>query len=75
MVIRDVPAFALVAGNPARRIGWVGRSGRPLVDAGSGLWRCPETDETYRETDGVLHPEDSPPDLSSPIPPSGRPTP
>ncbi len=28
VVIKDVPDFALVAGVPARRIGWVGRGGR-----------------------------------------------
>ncbi|NUR83748.1 MAG: hypothetical protein HOY71_06635, partial [Nonomuraea sp.] len=28
---RDVPAFALVAGVPARRIGWVGRAGVRLA--------------------------------------------
>ena len=33
VVTHDVPAHALVAGNPARRIGWVCSCGRPLVDA------------------------------------------
>jgi acetyltransferase-like isoleucine patch superfamily enzyme len=33
IVIRDVPSHALVAGNPARRIGWVCACGRRLVDA------------------------------------------
>ncbi|MFI6498193.1 DapH/DapD/GlmU-related protein [Nonomuraea typhae] len=47
VVIRDVPAFALVAGNPARRIGWVGRAGVRLVESGPGLWRCPQTGELY----------------------------
>ena len=56
-VTRDVPAFALVAGSPARRIGWVGRAGARLVDTEeTGLYRCPLTDELYRETDGVLAP-------------------
>ena len=29
VVVRDVPDFALVAGVPARRLGWVGRAGVP----------------------------------------------
>jgi UDP-2-acetamido-3-amino-2,3-dideoxy-glucuronate N-acetyltransferase len=48
-VVRDVPAFALVAGSPARRIGWVGRVGVRLVDDGDGRWRCPSSGETYVE--------------------------
>lgn len=60
VVTRDVPDFALVAGVPARRVGWVGKSGTPLEDAGGGRWTCPSTGTTYeadadtlRETDGV----------------------
>ncbi len=45
VVTRDVPAFALVAGNPARRIGWVSRSGERL---GPDL-TCPRTQERYHE--------------------------
>jgi predicted dehydrogenase/serine acetyltransferase len=45
VVTHDVPAFALVAGNPARRIGWVSRSGERL---GPDLI-CPRTGEHYRE--------------------------
>ena len=53
VVTRDVLDHALVAGNPARQIGWVGRGGVRLdVDALSpDLLRCPETGETYRQTD------------------------
>ena len=36
VVTRNVPDFALVAGNPARRIGWVCACGNRLVDAGGG---------------------------------------
>lgn len=64
VVTRDVPDFALVAGVPARRIGWVGRAGERLVeraakqggepDGGPGVWECPATGEVYEEKDGVL---------------------
>lgn len=54
VVTRDVAAHALVAGVPARRIGWVGRSGVPLVADGDGRWRCPESGETFTEASGGL---------------------
>ncbi|MFI0356742.1 DapH/DapD/GlmU-related protein [Actinomadura sp. 9N407] len=54
VVARDVPDFALVVGNPARRIRWVGRAGVPLKEEAGGLWRCPETGEEYTERDGRL---------------------
>lgn len=53
-VIRDVPAFALVAGSPARQIGWVGKQGVPLERVDASTWRCPATGVAYSETDGVL---------------------
>jgi UDP-2-acetamido-3-amino-2,3-dideoxy-glucuronate N-acetyltransferase len=54
VVTRDVPDFALVAGVPARRIGWVGRAGVKLAPAGGDTWRCPQTGERYRERDDAL---------------------
>jgi len=54
VVTADVPEFALVAGVPARRIGWVGRSGVALVRAADGQFSCPATGEKYTETAGKL---------------------
>src|SRR5215469_8978693 len=54
VVTKDVADFALVAGVPARRIGWVGRAGERLTDDRSGNWRCPRTGEIYHEQEGVL---------------------
>ncbi|HET9168059.1 MAG TPA: DapH/DapD/GlmU-related protein [Actinospica sp.] len=55
VVASDVPDFALVAGVPARRIGWVGRAGVRLVDEGDGTFRCPRTGALHEERDGALH--------------------
>ena len=57
VVTRDVPDFALVAGMPARRIGWVGHAGVRLKDSGDGKWSCPRTGDVYLEEDGVLRAE------------------
>ena len=61
VVVRDVPDFALVAGVPARRLGWVGRAGVPLVEEAGGSWVCPQTGERYLETGGSLSMDDGSP--------------
>jgi acetyltransferase-like isoleucine patch superfamily enzyme len=53
VVTRDVPDFALMAGVPAKRIGWVGKSGLPLRED-NGSWVCPHTGSRYEENDGGL---------------------
>jgi acetyltransferase-like isoleucine patch superfamily enzyme len=60
VVTRNVPDFALVAGVPARRIGWVGRAGSRLVAHGDGRWACPATGEQYQEAGGTLTPVTGP---------------
>lgn len=55
VVVKDVPAYALVAGVPARRIGWVGESGVPLAAGDDDkTWVCPSTGARFVETDGIL---------------------
>lgn len=54
-VVKDVPPHALVAGVPARRLGWVGRSGEKLVPASDGTdaWVCPTTGDWYVPDDST----------------------
>src|SRR5579871_2383807 len=52
-VTKDVPAFALVVGAPARFRAWVGKSGERLNDD----LACPRTGERYAIVDGQLGPE------------------
>ena len=56
VVTRDLPDYALVVGNPARRVGWISRHGHRLrqPDA-TGVMVCPESGYRYREIEpGVL---------------------
>jgi acetyltransferase-like isoleucine patch superfamily enzyme len=46
VVTRDVPAYALMVGSPARRVGWMSQAGERL---GPDLV-CPHTRQRYRET-------------------------
>ena len=54
VVTKDVPPFALVAGVPARQIGWVGHAGVKLVDEGHGRWSCPASGTLYEENNGTI---------------------
>lgn len=50
VVTRDVPDFALMVGNPARRSGWMSRMGHKLHFDAEGFAVCPESGERYQLT-------------------------
>jgi UDP-2-acetamido-3-amino-2,3-dideoxy-glucuronate N-acetyltransferase len=53
VVAKDVPEYALVAGVPARQIGWMSRHGHRLGSANAeGVMTCPESGYRYRSSDG-----------------------
>jgi UDP-2-acetamido-3-amino-2,3-dideoxy-glucuronate N-acetyltransferase len=56
VVNRDVPAFALMLGVPARQAGWMSRFGErlPLPLQGEGEATCPHTGERYRLEGGAV---------------------
>jgi UDP-2-acetamido-3-amino-2,3-dideoxy-glucuronate N-acetyltransferase len=55
VITRDVPDFALMAGVPARQIGWMSRHGErlPLGLDGDGEALCPHTGDLYLLQNGV----------------------
>lgn len=56
VINRDVPAFALMVGVPARQVGWMSRFGErlPLPLKGDAEATCPHTGERYRLDGGVV---------------------
>lgn len=56
VVTTDVPDYALVVGVPARRVGWVGPAGKPLVRVADStdLWQCPVNGTMFRQNGDVL---------------------
>jgi len=54
VVTRDVPDFALMAGVPARQLGWISRHGERLAfpRGGPGRARCPHSGEHYALENG-----------------------
>lgn len=56
VVNRSVKAYALMAGVPARQIGWMSRFGEriPLPMEGSGEWTCPHQGHRYTLKDGLM---------------------
>jgi UDP-2-acetamido-3-amino-2,3-dideoxy-glucuronate N-acetyltransferase len=51
VVTKDVPAYALVVGNPGRLVGWMSAYGHRLHFNDDGIAVCPESNEKYKITD------------------------
>ena len=54
VVTKDVPDFALVVGNPARQIGWVGHHGVNLLKKSECIFECPKTFRLYEVKNGSM---------------------
>lgn len=48
VVTKNVPAYALVVGNPARQTGWMSEQGHRLEFGKDGIAACPESGEKYK---------------------------
>jgi UDP-2-acetamido-3-amino-2,3-dideoxy-glucuronate N-acetyltransferase len=69
VVTRDAADYALLVGNPARRVAWISRHGHRLpAPDNEGIMHCPESGYRYREVEpGVVRCLDL--DEASPLPP------
>ncbi len=54
VVTKDVAAYALVIGNPARQTGWVSEYGHRLIFNKEGIAICPESKEKYKLTNNKV---------------------
>jgi UDP-2-acetamido-3-amino-2,3-dideoxy-glucuronate N-acetyltransferase len=54
VVTKEVPAYALVVGNPSRQIGWMSAFGHRLEFDQNGQATCSESGEQYRLENGKV---------------------
>jgi len=54
VVTKDVKDYAIVVGNPARQIGWVGRAGKQLETTDGQHFKCPISGTKYQVINGTL---------------------
>lgn len=48
VVTKDIPAYALFVGNPARQLGWMSEYGHRLKFDANGIAVCPESKQEYK---------------------------
>ena len=54
VVTKNVPAYALVIGNPARQTGWMSEYGHKLHFNTEGKATCPESGDVYQLENGIV---------------------
>ena len=55
VVTKNIPAYALVVGNPARQIGWMSEYGHRLEFDANGIAVCEESKEKYLLKENVVN--------------------
>lgn len=65
VINRDVPDFALMAGVPARRIGWMSIFGEQLKFGDDGIAICPHTGDRFHLAGDLVTREESQSELAS----------
>ena len=54
VITKEVPAYALVYGNPAHQHGWVSEYGHKLVFDNQGIATCPESGMKYQLAENIV---------------------
>jgi len=54
VIIKEVKAYALVVGNPAKQIGWMSEYGHRLIFNEEGFGECPESGDEYSLSAGLV---------------------
>jgi len=54
VITKEIPAYALVYGNPARQNGWVSEYGHKLIFDREGFAVCPESGQKYELSNNVV---------------------
>ena len=57
VVTKNVPAYSLWVGNPAKQIGWMSEYGHKLQFDEKGIAVCPESKEKYKLVNGKVNKE------------------
>ena len=54
VVLKDVPNFAIMVGNPAKQIGWISEAGVNLDFSQTNKARCKKSNKTYQLTNNTV---------------------